>query len=130
MGAALSSSATTTGPALSVRRGERLRSEGIQALVWFVTAVLVVVPLLPLIYASVRSRPLYAPGGSRGSDLPRQAQHPADERRNAPALRPRDRRTGRGARRPPARHHRRRPRARRTVLQTHDPRRSKPCLTC
>jgi hypothetical protein len=39
--------------AVSVRRGERLRREGIQGLVWFLTAVLVVVPLLPLVYASV-----------------------------------------------------------------------------
>jgi iron(III) transport system permease protein len=50
--------------ALPARRGERLRREGIQGLVWFVTTVLVVVPLLPLIYASVRSRPLYEPGGA------------------------------------------------------------------
>jgi iron(III) transport system permease protein len=50
--------------ALSMRRGERLRGDGIQGLVWFVTAVLVVVPLLPLIYASVRSRPLYESGGA------------------------------------------------------------------
>ncbi|HUE26472.1 MAG TPA: iron ABC transporter permease [Solirubrobacteraceae bacterium] len=50
--------------ALPARRGERLRRNGVQGLVWLVTTVLVVVPLLPLIYASFRSRPLYAPGGA------------------------------------------------------------------
>src|ERR1700730_545597 len=64
MDAALSTSPATTMAALPVRRGERLRGEGIQGLVWFVTAGLLVVPLLPLLYASVRSRPLYLPGGS------------------------------------------------------------------
>jgi ABC-type Fe3+ transport system permease subunit len=50
--------------ALPRARGERLRRDVIPALVWLVTAVLVVVPLLPLVYASVLSRPLYAPGGT------------------------------------------------------------------
>jgi iron(III) transport system permease protein len=50
--------------ALPARRGERLGGEPIQSLVWLVTAALVVVPLLPLAYASVRSRPLYESGGT------------------------------------------------------------------
>jgi iron(III) transport system permease protein len=60
----MSSSTTATVAALSAPRRERPRGEVIQGLVWLVTAVLVVVPLLPLIYASVRSRPLYEAGGS------------------------------------------------------------------
>jgi iron(III) transport system permease protein len=51
-------------PVLPARRGERLRGESIQGLVWLAVTALVVVPLLPLIYASVRSRPLYESGGS------------------------------------------------------------------
>jgi iron(III) transport system permease protein len=51
-------------PVLPARRGERLPGESIQGIVWLAVTVLVVVPLLPLIYASVRSRPLYLPGGS------------------------------------------------------------------
>jgi iron(III) transport system permease protein len=47
-----------------VTRAERLRGQGTQGLVWFATAALVVIPLLPLVYASVRSRPLYLPGGT------------------------------------------------------------------
>src|ERR1700716_320904 len=49
---------------LPARRGERLRDESIQGLAWLVVIALIIVPLLPLIYASVRSRPLYQAGGS------------------------------------------------------------------
>jgi iron(III) transport system permease protein len=59
----MSSSAAIV-PVLPARRGERLRRESAQGLVWISVAVLVVVPLLPLLYASVRSRPLYESGGS------------------------------------------------------------------
>jgi iron(III) transport system permease protein len=51
-------------PGLPARRGDRVRGEPLQALVWLAVTALVVVPLLPLIYASVRSRPLYESGGS------------------------------------------------------------------
>jgi iron(III) transport system permease protein len=64
MSVAVNPSSGATVAALSVRRRERLRGDGIQGLVWFLTAAVVVVPLLPLIYASVRSRPLYEAGGS------------------------------------------------------------------
>src|SRR3979490_1599119 len=36
----------------------------LHALIWAAIAAAVVVPLLPLFYASVRSRPIYEPGGS------------------------------------------------------------------
>jgi iron(III) transport system permease protein len=49
---------------LSVRWKERPSGTTIQSLVWLISTVLVVVPLLPLVYASVRSRPLYESGGS------------------------------------------------------------------
>jgi iron(III) transport system permease protein len=62
-GATLSSPLTAV-PAVPARRGEWLREDATQGLVWLVTAALVVVPLLPLLYASVRSRPLYESGGS------------------------------------------------------------------
>src|ERR1700716_2125713 len=58
---------TSSGATLAVlpaRRGERLRDESIQALVWLGVTALIIVRLLPLIYASVRSRPLYQQGGS------------------------------------------------------------------
>jgi iron(III) transport system permease protein len=58
---------TSSGATLAVlpaRRGERLRDESIQGLVWLVVTALIIVPLLPLVYASVRSRPLYQSGGS------------------------------------------------------------------
>ena len=64
MSTAVSPSPPPAMAALPLRRGGRLRREPIQSLVWLVTAVLVVVPLLPLAYASVRSRPLYESGGS------------------------------------------------------------------
>jgi iron(III) transport system permease protein len=64
MSTATSSSSITRTAALSAPRRARLRGDGVQGLVWFITAVLVVVPLLPLIYASVRSRPLYQAGGA------------------------------------------------------------------
>ena len=57
-------SSGATLPVLPARRGERLRGNSIQGLVWLAVTALVVVPLLPLIYASVRSRPLYESGGS------------------------------------------------------------------
>jgi iron(III) transport system permease protein len=60
----VNSPATAKVAALSAPRGERLRRDALPGLVWLATAVLVVVPLLPLIYASVRSRPLYLAGGT------------------------------------------------------------------
>jgi iron(III) transport system permease protein len=50
--------------ALPARSGERLTDRVIQGSVWLLTVGLVVVPLLPLVPASVRSRPLYESGGS------------------------------------------------------------------
>src|ERR1700730_13564324 len=64
MNTATSSSPITRTATLSAPGRARLRGDGVQGLVWFVTAVLVVVPLLPLLYASVRSRPLYESGGT------------------------------------------------------------------
>jgi iron(III) transport system permease protein len=64
MSTAVTTPATSTPAALSARRGERLRRDGVPGLVWLITSLLVVVPLLPLIYASFRSRPLYASGGT------------------------------------------------------------------
>src|SRR5260370_36094914 len=60
----MSVTSPTATAALPLRRGSRLRGDGIHGVVWFATAALVVVPLLPLVYASVRSRPLYESGGS------------------------------------------------------------------
>jgi iron(III) transport system permease protein len=51
-------------PALPAPRGGRAADTAIQAAVWLVTVGLVVVPLLPLVLASVRSRPLYESGGT------------------------------------------------------------------
>jgi iron(III) transport system permease protein len=62
-GATLSSPLTAV-PTVPARWGERRREDATLGLVWLVTAALVVVPLLPLLYASVRSRPLYESGGS------------------------------------------------------------------
>jgi iron(III) transport system permease protein len=52
------------GLALPARRGGRVTDSAIQAAVWLITAGLVIVPLLPLVLASVRSRPLYESGGT------------------------------------------------------------------
>jgi iron(III) transport system permease protein len=49
---------------LPAPRGARRRGTGLQGIVWLVTAGLITLPLLPLIYASVRSRPLYEAGGT------------------------------------------------------------------
>src|SRR5260370_21014931 len=35
-----------------------------QALVWFVVVALVVGPFIPLVYSSLRSKPIYLPGGT------------------------------------------------------------------
>jgi|HubBroStandDraft_6_1064221.scaffolds.fasta_scaffold26847_3 iron(III) transport system permease protein len=64
MSTAVNSTVSPAIPGLSRGRDRWLRREGVQGLVWLITAVLVVVPLLPLIYASVRSRPLYLSGGT------------------------------------------------------------------
>jgi iron(III) transport system permease protein len=50
--------------ALPPGRGARGRGGALQAAVWVITAGLVVVPLLPLLYASVLSRPLYDPNAT------------------------------------------------------------------
>jgi iron(III) transport system permease protein len=50
--------------ALPARRGGRNADRFVQAGVWLVTVGLIVVPLLPLVLASVRSRPIYESGGS------------------------------------------------------------------
>jgi iron(III) transport system permease protein len=49
---------------LPAPRGARRRGTGLQGIVWLVTAGLIALPLLPLVYASVRSRPLYEAGGA------------------------------------------------------------------
>ncbi|HMJ33385.1 MAG TPA: iron ABC transporter permease [Baekduia sp.] len=49
---------------LPAPRGARWRGTGLQGAVWLVTAGLIILPLLPLVYASVRSRPLYEAGGT------------------------------------------------------------------
>jgi iron(III) transport system permease protein len=49
---------------LPAPRGARWRGAGLQGAVWLVTAGLITLPLLPLVYASVRSRPLYEAGGT------------------------------------------------------------------
>jgi iron(III) transport system permease protein len=63
MGAGSISSAPAEAGALSAPRRARRRGTGLQAAIWVVTAALVVLPLVPLLYASVRSRPLYEAGG-------------------------------------------------------------------
>jgi iron(III) transport system permease protein len=50
--------------ALPARRGGRSADRLVQGAVWLLVVGLVVIPLLPLILASVRSRPLYESGGS------------------------------------------------------------------
>ena len=35
-----------------------------QALVWFIVVALVVGPFFPLVYSSLRSKPIYLPGGT------------------------------------------------------------------
>jgi iron(III) transport system permease protein len=51
-------------PAVVPTRWARRRGDGVQSLIWVVTAGVIVVPLLPLVYASFRSRPLYESGGT------------------------------------------------------------------
>jgi iron(III) transport system permease protein len=48
---------------IRARRGARIPASVSQALVWLGLVVLVVGPLLPLLYASLRSKPYYLPGG-------------------------------------------------------------------
>jgi iron(III) transport system permease protein len=50
--------------ALPARRWGRVTDGAIQGGVWLVLVCLIVVPLLPLVLASVRSRPLYEAGGT------------------------------------------------------------------
>jgi iron(III) transport system permease protein len=57
-------SARISAAAPRIRDRERRGEQSLQALVWLAIATLVVVPVLPLLYASVRSRPLYESGGS------------------------------------------------------------------
>jgi iron(III) transport system permease protein len=61
-------SEAVTQPALGLappaKRGGRSSDLAIQGAVWLLVAGLVVVPLIPLVLASVRSRPLYESGGS------------------------------------------------------------------
>jgi len=55
---------TVDAPAgIRARRGARIPASGPQAVVWLGLVVLVVGPLLPLLYASLRSKPYYLPGG-------------------------------------------------------------------
>lgn len=57
-------SLTTSPAALPSRWGGRRSEQSVQGVVWIAVVLLVVVPLLPLVYASVRSRPLYEAGGT------------------------------------------------------------------
>jgi iron(III) transport system permease protein len=52
------------GSALPAPRGGRAAGAAIRTGVWLLTVGLVVVPLLPLVIASVRSRPIYESGGA------------------------------------------------------------------
>jgi iron(III) transport system permease protein len=63
MPAGVISSPPATSGALPAQRGARRRGTTLQGAIWIVTAGLVVLPLLPLLYASIRSRPLYEAGG-------------------------------------------------------------------
>ena len=64
MSAGSISTAPAGAGALPAPRGARRRGTALQTAVWVATAGLVVVPLLPLVYASFRSRPLYEAGGA------------------------------------------------------------------
>ncbi|HUE25278.1 MAG TPA: iron ABC transporter permease [Solirubrobacteraceae bacterium] len=63
MSTVVSPSPASAPPAAIPAGWARRRGDGLQSLIWVVTAGLIVVPLLPLVYASFRSRPLYEPGG-------------------------------------------------------------------
>jgi iron(III) transport system permease protein len=64
MSTAVTPSPVSVRSAVFAARLARRRGDGVQSLIWLVTAGLIVVPLLPLIYASFRSRPLYESGGT------------------------------------------------------------------
>lgn len=64
MSAGAISSAPDQRSVLPAPRGARWRGTGLQGVVWLVTAGLITLPLLPLVLASVRSRPLYEAGGT------------------------------------------------------------------
>ena len=50
---------------VAVRPRARWMSTSVgQALVWVVVVLLVVGPFLPLVYSSLRSKPIYLPGGT------------------------------------------------------------------
>jgi iron(III) transport system permease protein len=64
MSTAVSPSAVSAPSARIPARRARSGGDLVQGTIWLVTAALVVVPLLPLVYASFRSRPLYESGGA------------------------------------------------------------------
>ncbi len=51
-------------PTAARPRARRLPASAGQALVWFVIVALVVGPFFPLVYTSLRSKPIYLPGGT------------------------------------------------------------------
>src|SRR5258708_15973895 len=55
--------ATTTYKAIADPRKARLPEGVAQSVTWIITVVCVIPPLLPLLYASLRDRPLYQHGG-------------------------------------------------------------------
>src|SRR5689334_23797756 len=53
-----------TAPMPARPRARWLPASAGQALVWFVIVALVVGPFVPLVYSSLRSKPIYLPGGT------------------------------------------------------------------
>src|SRR5258707_4538925 len=53
-----------TAPAAAEPRARWLPASAGQALVWFAVVALVVGPFFPLVYSSLRSKPIYLPGGT------------------------------------------------------------------
>ncbi len=53
-----------TAPVAARRRARWLPASAGQALVWFVVVALVAGPFFPLVYSSLRSKPIYLPGGT------------------------------------------------------------------
>jgi len=56
--------AEVAAPAPARSRARRLPASAGQALVWFAVVALVVGPFFPLVYSSLRSKPIYLPGGT------------------------------------------------------------------
>jgi iron(III) transport system permease protein len=60
----IESPAEVAAPAPARSRARRLPASAGQALVWFAVVALVVGPFFPLVYSSLRSKPIYLPGGT------------------------------------------------------------------